>query len=411
MDHHTNSKPACPTASYHYNSQTQNPSFSDPNSNNPVPLSEPSDASQSLPVTSSLLIQEPAPFTQEKEPNPPFIQPYPTPSPSPLHTQAQYDSTSSSHLLPSYPIETVNGVVRIKGRKKALLVGINYTHSKSPLRGCIKDVMNVKSFLINRYGFQDTPHTMATLTDDQTVSHRIPTRKNIITAMQWLVAGAAPGDSLFFHFSGHGGQQRDFNGDEEDNSDETILPLDFQKAGMIVDDEIHAILVKPLPPGVRLTALFDSCHSGTAMDLPYVYLPSGELKKRKTKNEQLLSKTGQIGLNLLQGNKMGAIKSLMNLLTPTKEINPAAVEQAKKAKADVIQFSGCKDQQTSADACIDGQHAGAMSWALLKSIESQPSQTYAQILTSTRGLLSKEYSQIPQLSSGSVLDMNQLFIL
>jgi hypothetical protein len=39
--------------------------------------------------------------------------------------------------------------------------------------------------------------------------------------------------------------------------------------------DLHKILVKHLPPGVRLTVVFDSCHSGTAMDLPYVYNESG----------------------------------------------------------------------------------------------------------------------------------------
>lgn len=32
-----------------------------------------------------------------------------------------------------------------------------------------------------------------------------------------------------------------------------IFPLDFQKAGHIIDDEMHDIMVKPLPVGCRLT--------------------------------------------------------------------------------------------------------------------------------------------------------------
>ncbi|KAJ1498237.1 Ca(2+)-dependent cysteine protease [Coelomomyces lativittatus] len=221
MGYPGNSRPVPPAASYQYNSQPPNPSFSNPNSNYPLPPPEPY-SYQPFPVASPMPMQQPAPFYPDAGPNPPFYQPNPAPFPSPLHTQVQYvppsssfrgdpsaSSTSSSHHLPPYPIETVNDVLRIKGCKKALLVGINYTNSQSPLRGCIKDVMRVKSFLINRYGFKDTPQTMVTLTDDQTVSHFIPTRQNIITAMQWLVAGAAPGHSLFFHFSGHGGQKAD----------------------------------------------------------------------------------------------------------------------------------------------------------------------------------------------------------
>lgn len=66
--------------------------------------------------------------------------------------------------------------------------------------------------------------------------------------------------SLFFHYSGHGGSVRDQNGDEADEMDETILPIDHERAGQIIDDEIHEIMVRPLQRGVRLTAVFDSCH-------------------------------------------------------------------------------------------------------------------------------------------------------
>ena len=34
-----------------------------------------------------------------------------------------------------------------------------------------------------------------------------PTLLNIIAAIMWLVEGASPGDSLFLHYSGHGGKE------------------------------------------------------------------------------------------------------------------------------------------------------------------------------------------------------------
>jgi metacaspase-1 len=88
--------------------------------------------------------------------------------------------------------------------------------------------------------------------------------------MYWLLQGCQPGDSLLFHFSGHGAQQRNYSGDEVDGYDETLCPLDFETQGMIVDDEINAALVRPLPHGVKLHALIDACHSGTALDLPFL---------------------------------------------------------------------------------------------------------------------------------------------
>lgn len=105
--------------------------------------------------------------------------------------------------------------------------------------------------------------------------------------MKWLVENATEGDSLFFHYSGHGGQQEDTTGVEEDGMDETIMPVDFQQSGQITDDEIHDMLVKPLPEGVRLTAIFDSCHSQTVMDLPYVYHSKEDVSLIKLKETNL----------------------------------------------------------------------------------------------------------------------------
>lgn len=89
-------------------------------------------------------------------------------------------------------------------------------------------------------------------------------------ALYWLVQGCQPGDSLVFHYSGHGSRQRNYNGDEVDGYDETLCPLDFETQGMIVDDEINATIVRPLPHGVKLHAIVDACHSGTVLDLPFL---------------------------------------------------------------------------------------------------------------------------------------------
>lgn len=88
--------------------------------------------------------------------------------------------------------------------------------------------------------------------------------------MYWLAQGSQPGDSLVFHYSGHGSQQRNYSGDEADGYDETLCPLDFETQGMIVDDEINAALVRPIPRGAKLHALIDACHSGTVLDLPFL---------------------------------------------------------------------------------------------------------------------------------------------
>ena len=62
---------------------------------------------------------------------------------------------------------------------------------------------------------------------------------------------AQPNDSLFLHYSGHGGQTFDLNGDEEDGLDEFICPVDYNSAGYIIDDDLKTLLSKKLLKGVR----------------------------------------------------------------------------------------------------------------------------------------------------------------
>ncbi|KAL2902175.1 Metacaspase-1 [Bienertia sinuspersici] len=170
------------------------------------------------------------------------------------------------------------------GRKKAVIIGICYKNSRFELKGCINDARCMKYLLINRFKFPQDEILM--LTEEERDPYRIPTRDNIRMAMAWLVAGCRAGDSLVFHYSGHGSQQRNLNGDEVDGYDETLCPLDFQTRGMIVDDEINDTLVKPLLPGVKLHAIIDACHSGTMLDLPFLCRMNDEFDSIWGRNER-----------------------------------------------------------------------------------------------------------------------------
>ena len=59
--------------------------------------------------------------------------------------------------------------------------------------------------------------------------------------------------------------------EEADGYDETLVPVDYDSAGLIRDDDIYATLVTALSQGVTLVSLMDCCHSGTVLDLPYQY--------------------------------------------------------------------------------------------------------------------------------------------
>ncbi|KAF3098971.1 Ca(2+)-dependent cysteine protease [Orbilia oligospora] len=340
---------------------------------------------------------------------------YPTPGQLPTYSTNQWTRSQQGPRPPPTSMQTYNhgGGTGLsyqhstcQGKRKALLIGINYFNTKRQLNGCINDVMNVRNFLIQSYKYK--PEDMVILTDDQSNPLSVPKRDNILRAMKWLVTDAQPNDSLFFHFSGHGGQVRDLDGDEADGYDETIYPVDYATKGHIVDDLMHDIMVKPLKPGVRLTAIFDSCHSGTALDLPFVYSTAGTLKEQNLFKEAGMGILGAVvqPQTLTLGGVMQGTFEFLNKAT----VGRGAEERAKKTKfspADVIQWSGSKDSQTSAD----DKGGGVMSRAFIKCLSRNPNQSYKQMLNSLREELDGKYSQKPQLSCSHPLDTDLLFIM
>ena len=119
--------------------------------------------------------------------------------------------------------------------KKALLIGINYVDSPYKLKGCHNDVGalrdlaiarfahyaadSLKSVITEKFGFPAA--NVKILRDSGKPGEEMPTKANIMAAVSWLAEGAKPGDRLMMHFSGHGGQVKDEDGDEEDGYDGT----------------------------------------------------------------------------------------------------------------------------------------------------------------------------------------------
>lgn len=235
-----------------------------------------------------------------------------------------------------------------------MIVGISYRNSRNELKGCINDAKCMKYMLINRFKFPESSIIM--LTEEETDPYKIPTKHNIRMAMFWLVQGCQSGDSLVFHFSGHGSQQRNYTGDEIDGFDETLCPVDFETQGMIVDNEINATLVNPLPPGAKLHAIIDACHSGTMLDLPYLC--------RMDRSGRYAWEDHRPTTGTWKGTRGG----------------------------EAISFSGCDDDQTSADtsALSKVTSTGAMTFAFIQAIEkSQGIMTYGSILNAMRATIRK----------------------
>ena len=258
---------------------------------------------------------------------------------------------------------------------RALLVGINkYKIPGADLNGCVNDVTNMRDILLKFFGF--TTKEIRVLVDERA------TKKNIMERLKWLVSGAKAGDRLLFHYSGHGSQVVDRDGDElKDKMDEIICPHDMDWDGnFISDDDLHAFFAN-MPKGVNLEVVLDSCHSGSGT------------------------------------REMLAIKGLSVELSFKPRFLPPPVDIACRADEDMdvrrllkggnpmnhVLFAGCRDNQTSADANIGGSYHGAFTYYFCKHTrETQGAIARSELLKRVRASLKfNGFSQIPQLEAPS----------
>lgn len=277
--------------------------------------------------------------------------------------------------------------------KKALLIGINYIGSDSELKGCINDVKNVYNFLVNHCGY--SPSDIRILTEE--AGKTTPTKVNIEENIKWLVTNNMPGDTLVFHFSGHGANVRDQNKDETDSRDEVLVPLDYTTRGVITDDWLYSNMVKKIVKGCTLLGFTDCCHSGTMFDLKYNV--KSNCKYKKGENVRNIS------------------------YVPTEWTNDFTLrsECSEETEAVIILFTGCEDSQTSADAFIMSKNQGAFTNCLVETLEKKCIKLsnnttrfengklkVNELLKETNAILKiKGFSQNSQLSIGNLKDLEK----
>lgn len=275
---------------------------------------------------------------------------------------------------------------REEPNRKAFLVGISYPDTKYWLPHCNHDAEVMRYMLCGPWGgFPDSTEKVRVLMDTPGADESaMPTRENIRTGLSWLAHEAVAGDSLLFFYSGHGTQRPNMNDREKDGRDEALVPCDMDVSGILVDDEIYELLVKPLPAGVRLTVMLDCCHSGSGLDLPYCWNPYMEGEK----GEWQLDKGGYY------------------------------------SDADVICLSGCADDETavglphlahggSENICPLGMPTGmcaASFWVAWEVHMTQCKMNWTEMLNIIKNVLQDfRMKQHVQLSSSQKFDLTREF--
>ncbi|EJD01819.1 uncharacterized protein FOMMEDRAFT_156948 [Fomitiporia mediterranea MF3/22] len=266
------------------------------------------------------------------------------------------------------------------GNKRALLIGIRYKGMEKELEKTEDDIENMKKFL-NEHHYKKIDILM-----EDWNRYRHPTKEDIQRYMERLVEDAKDGSAskLFPSTdSGHGKQVVDRGKhDEVDGKDEGIVPVDYkvlpEGKEFLIDDEMHEILAT-VNKKIHLTAVFDSCHSGSALDLPYE-----ALIRRDSRDREFVD--------------------IYSAKTKRK--------RSSKHKANIILWSGCDDKGTSKETRASG---GVMSRAFIESnrylhnTSKTGDYTYAELLQFIRDKVRKHH-QVPQLSTLQDFDPNKAIV-
>lgn len=211
------------------------------------------------------------------------------------HSKQLPQLTSSRRIRPGDKCEIVPPY--FNGTKRALFIGINYTGKGDKIEeldACHMDVKKLKRYLQDAHGLKED-HCEVLMDDGKEL---MPTRENMVKAMRRLINRSKRGDFLFIHYCGHGGVTL-----ENGEFDECLVPVDFDTAGLIQEDALHAEIVRPVVDGVTMTVLLDCCHVGSMLDLPFRF---GVDRSKKHGKKKIVQRPSIVSLtNLLASSLMG----------------------------------------------------------------------------------------------------------
>lgn len=335
--------------------------------------------------------------------------------------------------------------------KKGLFIGIDYVGTRNELQNCRNDARDMEKLINEKYGIQFSVLLLDDATDDKK-----PTRTNITRWIEWLTDGLASGDNVWIHYSGHGGYVTDQSGDEKDGRDETLIPVDFNESGEILDDELNKILCEPVARnGANLYFHDDCCHSGTGADLQFRLIEaanaSSDVIEEAEYNHANYTQypisyadiyypyySNKVDNYLYShNNKLHTMKELWDIFYDTFYFpypdykvllseTGREVVYIKKRQRDlqrgvsweikdngyknlegtgrIVKWSGCKDDQTSADG-FNGMANGAMTGSVITVFKNGTASNWGDFLEQVRELLKKGgFEQIPQLCSNIELN-------
>ena len=241
--------------------------------------------------------------------------------------------------------------------------GINdYLGTANDLNGCINDINNEVKKLNNEFPqFQCLKYFDSKVTTQFFMAEV----RRVLNELYLLSKQQNKRGFLYIKYSGHGTQVP--SASEPNGYNEAL----YLHNGPLIDDNIYR-LQQETPGIIDVLAKFDSCFSGDI----------GSKNLRNAVN------------SVNYGYRKDRFMPLPGVPVLHKAVNH--LSRTDEGQRWII-LSGCGEEQTSADAYIDGQYQGAFSWANLKAYGPGSGFEREISLTNDR-LFVNHFQQVPEIS-------------
>jgi hypothetical protein len=295
------------------------------------------------------------------------------------------------------------------GTMRALLVGVSDYPSLDAnfqLEGPRNDVTRMRDIIVRR-GFSASQITVLA---DGVADAQLPTRANILQALEHLASTAKGGDTVLLYFAGHGSQQPADRTTEEGRAEsdglyEIFLPRDIGKwsgargqvDNALIKTELRTAVDRIRATGAFVWGIFDACHSATLVrggqaDVRMRYVPPSQLGVPR----EVVDSAARAGTRTRGG------------ASPKPE--PFELVSGKADDAGSAFFYAAQTRETTPEMLLPLGHANARQYGLfgfmvMDALETGTPMTYrqmAQYILTRYGAMNE--TRVTPLFSGTALD-------
>lgn len=287
-----------------------------------------------------------------------------------VHSQnrGSYDSSSPANPHLSSPLNCGDDLLdptrHPGGSRRAVVIGCNYPGQLGTLRAGGGDAQHWARYFTKRCNFADGDIRL--LSDDPAYYHQkerpdsaVPSRANILRALQWLTARSSSDDQLFFVFCGHGVQvlAEEFAGRKlcENAIAPTDVAADGSQPRVVSDTDVHKALLA-VPSGAFATLIYDCCHGGNPLDRSGLNYLTEHVNR------------GKVDYEKLKGHPV--LPRFLEFQQWKVRPNPPEASRESNLRCQAVQWSACSNAQFCVELPIDDRARGVFTYmficALLK---------------------------------------------